>query len=107
VADKRRRILGDEHPDTISAINNASMVEDLDKLDQAIASSDVIVLRMWLICGEAHPHTKVAEDDLAGLRFNLTNREDAEVSNRKKTERRSVFSRLKQKFSIIICVQPI
>jgi len=39
VLEKRQRILGDEHPDTVSAMNNlASTLGDQGKLDEAVES---------------------------------------------------------------------
>lgn len=43
VVEKMRRILGEEHPDTISAMNNlASTLGDQGQLDEAIALIEVL-----------------------------------------------------------------
>ncbi|KAK3939624.1 P-loop containing nucleoside triphosphate hydrolase protein [Diplogelasinospora grovesii] len=58
VLEKRQRILGDEHPDTISAMNNlANTLGDQGKLDEAVAMLKEVLEKMQRILGREHPHT--------------------------------------------------
>jgi hypothetical protein len=68
VLEKRKRILGEEHPSTISAMNNlAGTLGDQGKLDEGIALLEIAVQRMRHIRGDEHPHTKVAVSNLTRL----------------------------------------
>lgn len=61
VLNDRRRVLGEEHPSTISAMNNlASTLGDQGQLDEAITLLEVAVQKMKRIHSEEHPHTKIA-----------------------------------------------
>jgi hypothetical protein len=61
VLEKRRRILGEEHPSTISAMNNlANTLGEQGQLDEAITILEVAVQKMKRIHGEEHPHTEIA-----------------------------------------------
>jgi hypothetical protein len=73
VLNKRRRILGEEHPDTITAMNNLAItLGDQGQLDEAIALSEVAVQRMKRIHGNEHSHTRIAWSNLARVRAYTT-----------------------------------
>jgi hypothetical protein len=66
VLEKRRRILSEEHPDTITAISNlVNTLGDQGHLDEAISLLEETVQKMRRIHGDQHPHTKVAVNNLA------------------------------------------
>jgi hypothetical protein len=79
VLEKRRRILGEEHPDTISAMNNlANTLGEQGQLDEAMALLEVTVQRIKRIYGNEHPHTRIASSNLARLRACTTSIQKAE-----------------------------
>ena len=66
VWNKRRRILGEEHPDTISAMNNlASTLGDQGQLDEAAKMKKEVLEKRRRILGEEHPSTITAMGNLA------------------------------------------
>jgi hypothetical protein len=53
---KRKRILGEEHPDTISAMNNlANTLSDQGQLDEAATMKKEVLAKRKRILGEEHP----------------------------------------------------
>ncbi|KFA82002.1 hypothetical protein S40288_08003 [Stachybotrys chartarum IBT 40288] len=66
VIEERQRILGDEHPSTISAMNNlASTLGDQGKLDEAARMKQEVLQKMERILGDEHPSTISAMNNLA------------------------------------------
>jgi hypothetical protein len=66
VVENMRRILGDEHPDTITAMNNLAMtLRDLGQLDEAATIKKEVVENMRRILGDEHPDTITAMNNLA------------------------------------------
>ncbi|KAL7754809.1 hypothetical protein ACKLNR_015149 [Fusarium oxysporum f. sp. zingiberi] len=66
VLEKRQRILGDEHPDTIMAMNNlAATLSNQGKLDEAASMMKEVLEKMQRILGDEHPHTISAMNNLA------------------------------------------
>ncbi|KAF2679236.1 hypothetical protein K458DRAFT_314812 [Lentithecium fluviatile CBS 122367] len=60
VLKKRKQILGEEHPDTISAMNNlANTLGDQGKLDESIAMLKNAYRKITVLLGNYHPHLKV------------------------------------------------
>lgn len=68
VLEKRRRILGEEYPDTMSAMNNLAItLGDRGQLNEAAKLMKEVLEKMKQILGEQHPKTKVAAQNLATL----------------------------------------
>ncbi|RKK30690.1 hypothetical protein BFJ66_g16191 [Fusarium oxysporum f. sp. cepae] len=66
VIEKRQRILGDEHPSTIIAMNNlASTLGDQGKLDEAASMMREVLEKRQRILGDEHPDTISAMNNLA------------------------------------------
>jgi hypothetical protein len=108
VLEKRRHILGEEHLDTMLAMNNlAGTLGDLGQLDKAVRMLKITVHCIKLNLGHKHLYTKVALCNLAWYSSAMTSEECAEASDIGKKERvqhdnsreGSLFvSRLKQTF---------
>jgi tetratricopeptide (TPR) repeat protein len=63
---ERRRILGEEHPNTILAMSNlASTLRDLGQLDEAAKMLREVLEKRKRILGEKHPNTISAMNNLA------------------------------------------
>jgi tetratricopeptide (TPR) repeat protein len=63
---KRRELLGDEHLDTITAMNNlASMLGDQGQLEKAAAMQEEVVEKTKRILGDEHPATITTMNNLA------------------------------------------
>jgi len=66
VLEKRQRILGDEHPDTISAISNLAItLGDQGKLEEAAAMRREVLEKRQRILGDEHPDTISTMSNLA------------------------------------------
>ena len=66
VLEKRRRILGEEHLDTISAMNNlANTLGDQGQLDEAAKMKKEVLEKIRRILSEEHPDTISAINNLA------------------------------------------
>ncbi|KAM0539953.1 hypothetical protein ACHAO7_011667 [Fusarium culmorum] len=66
VFEKRQQILGDEHPDTISAMSNLAItLSDQGKLDEAASMMKEVLEKRRRILGDAHPDTITAMSNLA------------------------------------------
>jgi hypothetical protein len=98
VLEKRRRILGEEHPDTIMAMGNlANTLGDQGQLDEAIALLEVGVQQMKQIYGDEHHRTRMASRNLARLiaRIASTQKLEGQTSSEKG---RSLSARIKGMF---------
>ncbi|ENH71185.1 Nephrocystin-3 [Fusarium oxysporum f. sp. cubense race 1] len=66
VLEKRRRILGDDHPDTITAMSYlANTLGDQGKLDEALSMGKEVLEKRQRILGDEHPDTITAINNLA------------------------------------------
>ncbi|KAH7459835.1 hypothetical protein FOMA001_g19874 [Fusarium oxysporum f. sp. matthiolae] len=66
VLEKTQRILGDEHPITISAMNNlAATLSDQGKLDEAALMTREVLEKRQRILGDEHPDTISAMGNIA------------------------------------------
>lgn len=66
VLEKRQRILGDEHPSTLSAMNNlANTLGNQGKLDEAASMKKEVLEKMQRILGDEHLSTISALNNLA------------------------------------------
>jgi hypothetical protein len=66
VLEKRQRILGDEHPDTTSAISNLAItLGDQGKLEEAAAMRREVLEKRQRILGDEHPDTISTMSNLA------------------------------------------
>ncbi|KAH7184072.1 hypothetical protein DER44DRAFT_754612 [Fusarium oxysporum] len=66
VFQKRQGILGDEHPDTITAMSYlANTLSDQGKLDEAASMRKEVLEKRQRILGDEHPHTIAAMNNLA------------------------------------------
>jgi tetratricopeptide (TPR) repeat protein len=66
VFEKRQRILGDEHPDTITAMNNlATTLSDQGKVDEAASMKKEVLEKSQRILGDEHPDTVMAMSNFA------------------------------------------
>jgi hypothetical protein len=66
VLEKRQRILGDEHPDTIAAMNNlANTLGHQGKLDEAAWMRKEVLEKRQRTLGDEHPDTIAAMNNLA------------------------------------------
>jgi tetratricopeptide (TPR) repeat protein len=75
---KRRSILGDEHPSTISAMNNlANTLGDLGQLDEAAKMMKGVLEKMRRILGDEHPSTISAMNNLASMLGDLGQLDEA------------------------------
>ena len=99
VLEKRQRILGDEHPDTITAIGNLAItLGDQGKLEEAAAMMREVLEKRQRILGNEHPDTITAMNNFA---IALRAQENAHGSNHtnpytttpKKSKKRSCCSR--------------
>lgn len=82
VLEKRRRILGDDHPDTIMAMDNlASTLGDLGQLDEAVTMLNITVQQMRLTLGNGQPHTRLALNNLARYSSTTFSEESQEQSS--------------------------
>jgi hypothetical protein len=69
VLEKRKRILGEDHPSTISAMNNlANTLGGQGQPEEALDLLKVTVRQMNLILGHEHHYTETASGNLARLR---------------------------------------
>jgi hypothetical protein len=65
VLEKRQRILGDEHPDTIIAMSNlASTLSEQGQLEEAAAMQKEVLEKRQQILGDEHPHKIIAMSNL-------------------------------------------
>lgn len=66
--EKRMRILGEEHPYTISAMGDlANTLGNQGQLDEALHMMRRVVLEMNRILGAEHPKTRIAKANLAAI----------------------------------------
>jgi tetratricopeptide (TPR) repeat protein len=65
---KRKRILGEDHPDTLTSLNHlASLLECIGEYDRALPIFEDCLAKRRLILGEDHPDTLTSLNDLASL----------------------------------------
>ena len=63
---KRRRILGDDHPDTLTAMGNlASTYWQQGRTGEAAALGEEVLQKRRRILGDDHPHTLTSMNNLA------------------------------------------
>ena len=56
---KRKRVLGDEHPDTLISLNNlAALFYSKGKYDRALPLYEECLAKSKRVLGDQHPHTK-------------------------------------------------
>ena len=57
---KRKRVLGDEHPDTLTSLNNlAGLFYSKGEYDRALPLYEECLAKIKRVLGDQHPHTKV------------------------------------------------
>jgi hypothetical protein len=65
-----KRVLGEEHPDTLTSINNfAFTLKDKGEDEKAIALMEECVRKQKQVLGQDHPFTKGSEDTLSRWRM--------------------------------------
>jgi serine/threonine protein kinase/Tfp pilus assembly protein PilF len=85
----RRRLLGDDHPDTMSLINGVGFVlREQGKLNEAEPLLREALERRRRALGDDHPHTMFSIDNLGGLRSDQGKLGEAEPLCREALERR-------------------
>ena len=56
---KRKRVLGEDHPDTLALLNNlAFLFESMGEYDRALPIYEDCLAKQKRVLGEDHPHTK-------------------------------------------------
>ena len=66
VLEARRRTLGDEHPDTLSSMNNlAETYRALGRMKEAAALHEKVLEASRRTLGDEHPHTLSSMNNLA------------------------------------------
>ena len=66
VLQKRRRILGEEHPDTLRSMNNLALTySDQGRTGEAAALQEEVLQKQRRILGEEHPDTLRSMNNLA------------------------------------------
>jgi tetratricopeptide (TPR) repeat protein len=56
---KRKRVLGEDHPDTLTSLNNlAGLFESKGEYDRALPLYEECLAKRKRVLGEDHPHTK-------------------------------------------------
>ena len=99
VLEKMQKILGDEHPNTITAIANLAItLGDQGKLEEAAAMEREVLEKRRKILGDEHPDTITAmanlaailgaQDNLKGPANNLENHKDTPLVSPKSKKRR-------------------
>jgi tetratricopeptide (TPR) repeat protein len=84
VLDARQRILGDEHPDTLSAMSNLAWIyHSLGQMKDAEALRKKVLDAHQRILGDEHPDTRMAMDNLASTYRGLGQTKDAEALDAK------------------------
>ena len=85
----RRRVLGEEHPDTLTSINNlASLLHALDKLAEAESFYRESLEKFRRVLGEEHPDTLTSINNLASLLQTQDKLAEAESFYRESLEKR-------------------
>ncbi|EXL39944.1 hypothetical protein FOCG_17446 [Fusarium oxysporum f. sp. radicis-lycopersici 26381] len=89
VFEKRQRILGDEHPHTITAMSNlANTLSDQGKLDEAASMMKEVLEKRQRILGDEHPHTISAMNNLALTLSDQGKLDEAALMKREVLEKR-------------------
>jgi tetratricopeptide (TPR) repeat protein len=83
VLEDRRRVLGEEHPDTVASRNNlANALGDLGRLEEAEVEHRAVLEIRRRVLGEEHPDTLASRNNLANVLGDLGRLEEAEVEYR-------------------------
>jgi tetratricopeptide (TPR) repeat protein len=86
----RKRMLGQEHPDTISAMSNLSItLGDLGRLDEAAKMKKEVLEKMRRILGEDHPSTITAMNNLSSTLGDMGLLHEAAKMKKEVLEKRS------------------
>ncbi|KAH7231009.1 hypothetical protein BKA59DRAFT_518303 [Fusarium tricinctum] len=89
VLEKRWQILGDEHPDTISAMSNLAItLSDQGKLDEAASMKAEVLEKMQRILGDEHPDTIMAMSNLTNSLSDQGKLEEAASMRKEVLEKR-------------------
>ena len=84
VLEKRQRILGNEHPDTIKAMNDlATILRNQGKLNDAVAMQRKVLEKRQRILGNEHLDTIKAMNNLANMLYDQGKLNDAAAMQRK------------------------
>jgi hypothetical protein len=63
---RRRRVLGEDHPDTLTSANNlANVLHTLGDYQQARTLHEDTLTRKRRVLGDDHPHTRQSKQNLA------------------------------------------
>ncbi|KAN0083436.1 hypothetical protein V8E54_002524 [Elaphomyces granulatus] len=88
VVEKRKRILGEEHSDTIAATSSlATTLYNQGKLDEAVTMEKEVVEKRKRILGEEHPDTIAAMNNLAVTLRSLGKQDEATTMQREVMEK--------------------
>jgi len=80
VMEKSRRVLGDDHPDTITSMVNLAVVYfNQGRFDDAVALEVVVLEKRRRVLGDDHPDTIVSMEDLAMTYRKQDHLDDAEA----------------------------
>jgi tetratricopeptide (TPR) repeat protein len=75
---KRKRILGNDHPDTLTSLNDLAMLfENIFQYDRALSMYEDCLARRKRILGEEHPCTLASLNNLASLLESMGQRKRA------------------------------
>jgi hypothetical protein len=89
VLEKRQRVLGDEHPDTITAMSNLAVtLGGLGKLKEVAAMKKEVLEKMRRVLGDEHPNTISAMNNLANTLGDLGKLEEAAAMEKEVLEKR-------------------
>ncbi|MFE2716360.1 tetratricopeptide repeat protein, partial [Streptomyces mirabilis] len=70
VLTQRVRVLGDDHPDTLTSRNNlASAYQAAGDLDRAIPLLEAVLTQRVRVLGDDHPHTLTSRNNLASAYY--------------------------------------
>ena len=82
VLEIRRRVSGEEHPDTLDSRNNLALVlGDLGRLEEAEAEHRAVLEIRRRVLGEEHPDTLTSRNNLASVLNGLGRLEEAEAEH--------------------------
>jgi tetratricopeptide (TPR) repeat protein len=88
VLEKRQRVLGNEHPDTIKAMNNlATTLRNQGKLNDATAMQRKVLKKRQEILGDEHLDTIKAMNNLGNMLFDQGKLDDAAAKQREVLEK--------------------
>jgi len=68
VTEVRERVLGKEHPDTLTSMNNlATMLSDQRRYKEAEKIQAMVVVGMWKVFGFDHPNSKTCMNTMLAI----------------------------------------